>query len=134
MHKIGERICKHYNGRELIRDGVELCQAGVNPVFLATGGERFGWVRKAPCFEKNGFSEKCDKCEFPTQEEMDKQKAEWDKIFMDIIGVVALIPEDGFNGTVECPKCKGVVDWARAKSNGHRHARCQTKDCLSFME
>ena len=35
---------------------------------------------------------------------------------------------------LKCPKCGGIVDWMRSKSNGHRHAKCRTKNCIFFME
>lgn len=36
-------------------------------------------------------------------------------------------------GTIECPNCKGKLDWAIAK-NGHCWGRCQTEGCLSWAE
>ena len=39
------------------------------------------------------------------------------------------------SGILECPKCKGRLHWTRAIAyNGHVHARCETEDCLAWME
>ncbi len=35
---------------------------------------------------------------------------------------------------VECPVCKGRLHLSQAAYNGHVHARCETADCISFME
>jgi len=133
MRKIGERICKHYNGRELVVKGKRECDAGVDPVQLATGGKLAGWIKKAPCFENYGYSDKCDKCEFPSQKEMDAELREFEESTANLLVVIALIPAKGNRGQVECPKCKGIVDWTRS-SNGHRHAKCRTDKCIFFME
>jgi hypothetical protein len=36
-------------------------------------------------------------------------------------------------GTVECPKCKGSLNWSK-HSNGHIWAKCASKDCIGWME
>ena len=35
---------------------------------------------------------------------------------------------------VECPVCKGKLHLSQASYNGHVHARCETADCIAFME
>ena len=44
--------------------------------------------------------------------------------------------ETGANsGTILCPQCGGKLQWSRASSNGHVHARCMTtRECLAWME
>lgn len=36
-------------------------------------------------------------------------------------------------GQVECPKCKGLLGYSIARSNGHIHGRCETSGCLAWM-
>ncbi len=37
-------------------------------------------------------------------------------------------------GKIECPKCKGELNYSRAKSNGHVWGKCKTENCLSWMQ
>lgn len=38
-------------------------------------------------------------------------------------------------GTMPCPVCKtGTLRYSRAALNGHIHAACTTKTCVSWME
>jgi hypothetical protein len=37
------------------------------------------------------------------------------------------------SGEIECPKCKGQLQYSIARSNGHVHGQCKTKGCLSWM-
>lgn len=42
--------------------------------------------------------------------------------------------DDGDSGIVECPVCKGRLDWARDSFNGHLHGQCETDGCLRWMQ
>jgi hypothetical protein len=35
---------------------------------------------------------------------------------------------------IECPACKGRLHLSQAASNGHVHGKCETADCVSWME
>ena len=61
-------------------------------------------------------------------------KKRHEEFLKNIVSVIASIPEKGDSGTVECPACKGIVHWTRARSNGHRWARCETENCIAFIE
>ena len=37
------------------------------------------------------------------------------------------------HGTVLCPKCGAQIAFTVA-GNGHVHARCETQDCIAWME
>lgn len=39
----------------------------------------------------------------------------------------------GIIGKIECPKCKGVLSYSVAKSNGHLWGACETENCLQWM-
>lgn len=36
-------------------------------------------------------------------------------------------------GSIECPKCKGVLSFRKAK-NDHTAGKCNTENCLSWRE
>lgn len=37
-------------------------------------------------------------------------------------------------GKIECPKCKGDLNYTRASSNGHVWGKCTTVNFLSWMQ
>ena len=37
-------------------------------------------------------------------------------------------------GTMECPKCGGNLNWGIAPSNKHTRGKCETPDCLAWIE
>lgn len=39
-----------------------------------------------------------------------------------------------WGGNVGCPKCGKNLRWSMAQCNGHIHAACETKGCVSWME
>ncbi len=50
--------------------------------------------------------------------------------------VYAAIPQSGrgTHGDLECPSCGNLLQWSRAASNGHLHARCRTPMCFAVMQ
>jgi len=40
----------------------------------------------------------------------------------------------GKSEVIECPACGGGLHLSQAASNGHIHGKCETKDCVSWME
>lgn len=42
----------------------------------------------------------------------------------------------GISGVMDCPVCNGdrTLSFSRSGYNGHIHAACRTKDCVSWME
>jgi len=43
-------------------------------------------------------------------------------------------PESQIFDSIECPQCKGVLEYTVSSYNGHIHGRCKTDDCLSWMQ
>lgn len=35
---------------------------------------------------------------------------------------------------IECPSCKGRLHLSQSSYNGHVHAKCETPDCVAWME
>ena len=135
--------CKHYRGREMFF-GEKACAAGVDPVLSFCDGERFGWVKKAPCFRDNADAPHCPAQVFPTAEEEAASRAALKARMDDIMThmpvararIIAMATEKKMHsGVIDCPKCGGDrLHWSRARSNGHVHARCETNDCLGWIE
>lgn len=83
----------------------------------------------------------CPKREDYTPDEIEarraKQSARMDRVFQ----CMAAIPNTmndrrawGTSGTVECPACKGTIEWSRARRNGHLWAKCSTPDCFAVIQ
>jgi len=52
-----------------------------------------------------------------------------------ILEAYKLIGEKKENdGQIECPKCKGELYFIRSTYNGHIHGKCNTDNCLSWMQ
>ncbi len=40
----------------------------------------------------------------------------------------------GVSGRLDCPNCGKGLRYSVAASNGHKSGRCETKDCVNFIE
>lgn len=141
MKSLKEQIlgkCRHFNG--LMNDE---CKVGIKyETVKAPLPEGTGRSFALPCLLEPGGH--CDKCEPYTEAEADAQiedhKKRMENIMLARAAIVTAIGkpwkkgEPGSSGTVECPVCKGKLSYSRAGYNGHIHARCETKDCVSWME
>lgn len=126
--------CKHWGGRDALFS--HTCAAGVN--FGALDGETLpGLFRRVPCRTENTHpSFTCPKRELPTAEEVAASDAALRLQVDAVIAVMEAIGKQpkGGAGTVPCPKCGGTIHWRASSLNGHRHAACETPDCLQVME
>jgi len=42
--------------------------------------------------------------------------------------------ETGIQGNIACPQCGGKLNYSIAKLNGHLWGKCETENCLSWMQ
>lgn len=83
----------------------------------------------------------CPKLQFYTEQEVQSQlddyKAHMEKMEL-ALKVIAPIRKEqkGKNwlGVIKCPVCEGKLHVSHAACNGHVHARCETQDCVAWME
>ena len=127
--------CKHFTGTQH-----KVCEAGVNYDELTNK-----WACCLPCFPR-GVSDRRDVAECalftePTAEEIAKDRAEldahMDKMRVVMTGIAPLRKEHkgkGYAGIIECPACKGKLHLRIAACNGHAHGRCETPDCVNWIE
>ena len=135
---MASKFCKHYRGMFK----TDKCEAGVDFLSLEHYGTR-KFREFCPCFGADSAGH-CEMSEYPTPEEMAKEDRELDELFENVSTARTAIVEKcngpwkrgmpGVTGTVECPVCGGDLRFSRAAYNGHVHASCKTKDCLSWME
>jgi hypothetical protein len=141
--------CKHFRGLH----HHSTCEAGVN-VRQITGGPDAGWGIRVPCRKEVEVRDgrpveraHCDLYEEPTAEEIAADEAEWEAIaaksdrqMKAVEPLVLQIKRDNervsATGVADCPACGGAgkLRWGIVGYNGHVHMRCETEDCISFME
>ena len=75
-----------------------------------------------------------------TNEDLDKQDAEYKVMFSNMVAARAAIVEftqgkRGISGKIDCPNCEGgKLSFSVAHGNGHIHAQCSTEGCTSWIE
>ena len=71
-----------------------------------------------------------------TKEERDALRANMCQRIKDIgTAREAIIATKQASGVMDCPICKtGKLGFSVARSNGHVHAHCSTRLCMSWME
>jgi hypothetical protein len=131
--------CNHYRGMH----EKDKCEAGIEFASLENYGTR-QFSKSCPCYGP-GQGE-CERAEYPTAEEMAAHDAELAERFERVTRTRAAIVEycggpwkrgePGKNGVIDCPACgnKDCLQFSRSSYNGHIHARCNTEDCVSWME
>lgn len=131
--------CIHYRYNRDLKGAADTCEAGVPYEQFAAA------MQHKPCFLDAGKSKPgalhCEHLRLPTPEEIVAHDA-WLAVRLDRMGVVmtGILPwrkaHKGQNAAevVECPACKGRLRLSIAAYNSHIHGRCETPDCVSWVE
>lgn len=146
--------CKHFNGSMLHL----YCRAGVSYALVnGRPAEMNGFAMRLPCvrytqqeqIEKwtvgqlKAYSErgKCEKFCEPTDEEIAKYEEQINqdsKLYRASIVLASRIrlyhSGENWSGKMDCPVCKGKVSVSISASNDHTRGKCETKDCLQWIE
>ena len=136
LHELNS--CVHFNGVGQIK-----CKAGV--VYHELLGNGPGCFANLPCLKDDKAEVKCDKVKFPTREEAEAKTDEWmkrvERSRLCITAAHADAKAKGFGkghggvSLLPCPSgCGGELRYSVASYNGHMHAKCSTKGCVSWME
>lgn len=129
----------------------EACRAGVVYDDLMRVSElgRTGCMLRLPCIRSHHDAEErrgeplheCPHLRWPTKEESDAHEREINAHMKKIeaaLEIVAPIRKEhrgkNWSGTLECPVCKGKLHVRHAGYNGHVWAKCETEDCVSWIE
>ena len=142
--------CKFFNGAHHNKE----CAAGVNYDSVTTNpDEPLGRALQMPChsrpfpnstpsqlehFNNRG---KCAKYTDPTELEIAEADAEFELAFSRVIAAGPLIRKikkdhkgNDWQGVEVCPNCKGRLHMSHSAYNGHVWGKCETPDCLNWME
>lgn len=120
--------CVHFNGTQN-----KVCEVGIE---YPKG--------PLPCFRDSAVGGECEKCQWRTDEQIDKEIAESDAAFERIGSARRAIikhlesqnydKQSGQSGEIECPSCNKRLRFTRSGHNGHIHAACETKGCSAWIE
>ena len=102
--------------------------------------ERF--IGSLPCLPHlNKENATCEKYLAPTPEQIAKEEAEIEMMmarFMKVGPIIKRIKLEhkgqNWRGVEACPVCNGKLHMSHAADNGHVHGRCETENCLAWME
>ena len=119
--------CIHFNGLSH-----QFCKAGIN---YESVKDRMKRPYEIPCVKNTAFyGSYCDKQQFRTDKEVEQELIEIEDISVIAFVALAKIAELKENsGIIECPKCKGKLRYTR-HSNGHVWGKCETENCLSWLQ
>lgn len=120
--------CRNYDFsvEGLARNTGPRCAVGVD---LSADGA----AAAAGCWKPAGG--RCALREPYTAQEIADAEAEYEASSQRVAAIMPLIPRTGDGGEFVCPACKtGMVQWARARSNGHVRAACTTPNCFAMIE
>lgn len=131
--------CQHYD-----RKGTDMvCKAGMNIKEIQrvpTGAKGIAW---GPCIEGHTLANPTEHCPHwvrKTREMGEKRVDDIEKMLqrMTLVGPVVIAwrnePPLGKSEIIKCPVCEGRLHLSQAASNGHVHGRCETNDCVAWME
>lgn len=70
---------------------------------------------------------------------MNKEDEEIKRRFQSTSIAIALINEKhpgkvDAQGSIECPECKGKLNYTKNSYNGHVWGHCETEECLRWMQ
>ena len=132
--------CVHWTGRSLHQRNAK-CDGGV-PYAAMDGDKAPGIVRRLPCFADNASpSFDCPKQQFPTPEEVEASekafRAHVDKVMAALVVIEPWRTKHRGKSHAEvvpCPACEGRLHLSISAVNSHVHGRCETDNCISWME
>lgn len=145
-----KHTCKHFCG---LRD--KQCSAGVRYDDVTPRPKEPGCALRIPCTlpekfdnrlsenQRSQLKEKgtCEKFELPTDEEIAKFEASIREVIerhtkLDpwISSMRKKHRSTGFRGVVECPICQGKLHFTVSNYNGHTSGRCESENCVNYIE
>jgi len=132
--------CQHY-GRGKGADMI--CKVGLNlkeVQKVPTGDKGYKW---GPCIEGHTLKNPHAYCQHwirHTREQGEKRADSVARslrmmtVVMPIVDKWRLKEPIGKAEVIECPECKGRLHLSQSLHNGHVHGKCETENCVAWME
>lgn len=133
-------FCQHYQrgkGADMV------CGAGVDLQTLqrvATGDKQIKW---GPCIGGHTLPDPKSVCPHWIRRTLEQAEKRADSVQRSIDRMMKLDPllsqwrkrkPIGKSEIVNCPVCGGRLHLSQSEYNGHVHGKCETKDCVAWME
>lgn len=145
-----QQWCVHYQRRGGMPHR-EACAKGIVYDDLAKVSELGDWgsMLRLPCIRDHHIESErkgqplceCPHLQWPTLAESEAHEKEMaahmEKMMVALIAIDPIRKKrkgHDWNGTIECPNCKGKLHVRHSGYNGHVWAKCETDDCVSWIE
>lgn len=136
--------CQHYKPQPGMRQK-DYCALGHGATERMDAGRKAGEPNMTPCIGGHKASDVLALCPhwIRRTREMGEKRADAVEAMMERMSIVMPVvdkwrthpkPSRDRREVIECPKCKGKLHLSQASYNGHVHAHCETKGCVSWME
>lgn len=125
-----QKTCKHFNGVQN-----DACKVGVQYETVRVQGQGLPCL---PMYQGPGCPS-CAKIEFPTEAELDAEELAWQQSLDRTMKAMQAIKDHtkglkGIKGQIICPMCSKRLAYSISGYNGHIWAKCETTDCVSFIQ
>jgi hypothetical protein len=139
-----QNYCAHYKPKPgAVRS--DYCALGCGASERMDAGRKAGQPNMTPCIGGHKAADVlalCPKWERRSMEHSIARADSFEEMFkrMEIVDPVVTkwrtIPKPATSRAevIECPVCKGRLHLSQSSYNGHVHAKCETADCVAFME
>lgn len=135
--------CQHYargKGADMV------CAAGMDLKTIkkvATGERQINW---GPCIEGHTLANPHEHCPHWIRRTREQGEKRADAIAASLRRMEVVMPvvdkwrtwspknPVSKREVIECPECKGRLHLSQSSHNGHVHGKCETPDCVSWME
>lgn len=136
--------CEHYDPKTG-GIGQDFCALGCDHSAMMKKAREQGMPRTAPCIAGHtcDATSICPKWERRSLERAEERADAMMKSLLRMELAASVIKKwrtwtktnkVGKTEVIECPACKGRLLLSQSAYNGHVHGKCETEDCLSWME
>lgn len=134
--------CTHYAPQRGLEAG-DYCAIGCDASKRMADARKAGEPSMTPCIgghKTPNVKTLCPKWERRSLEHAEQRADSIERSMkrMEVSGPVIIAWRNklpiGKTKIIECPCCKGKLHLSQSSYNGHVHGRCETDDCLNWME
>lgn len=140
--EFNRNYCTHYAPKPgSFKD--DYCELGCDASKRMKDARAAGEPNMTPCIGGHKASDVlslCPKWERQSLEHAERRADEMEKSMQRMMVVMPFVnawrtkPPSEKSETVECPVCKGRLHLSQSSYNGHVWAKCETEDCVAWME
>ena len=131
--------CQHYNPQGIRKQ----CRAGAAIEIIQCAVTKPGGLKWGPCIEGHLLPDPHALCPhwLRTTREQGEDRADMVeksdrqmRLVMPVVNAWRTNPPTNRDEMITCPVCGGHLRLTQAACNGHVHGKCETPDCVNWME